>query len=74
MSFNFALGYAISMAKENQQRMELNGTNQLLVYANVNLLGKNINAVEEKILKLHNSILDLFKPCTLEIQLVPISS
>jgi hypothetical protein len=25
-------------------------------------------------LKLHNSILDLFKPCTLEIQLVPISS
>jgi hypothetical protein len=45
--FNFDLEYAIGKVQANQKRMEMNGTHQLLVYANdVNMLRGNINTVK----------------------------
>jgi hypothetical protein len=45
--FNSALDYAIKKVQGNKQGLELNGTHQLLVYADgVVLLGGNINATK----------------------------
>jgi hypothetical protein len=44
--FNFALEYAIRKAQGNQVRLQLNGTHQLMVYADdVNLLEDKIDAM-----------------------------
>jgi sorting nexin-29 len=48
LPFKFALEYAIRKVQENQVGLKLNGTHQLLAYAdNVNLLGDNIDATKK---------------------------
>jgi hypothetical protein len=45
---SFALEYAIKKVQENQMGLKLNGTHQLLIYADeVNLLGDNLSIVKK---------------------------
>jgi hypothetical protein len=46
--FNFVLEYAIRKAQENQAGLKLNGTHQLLAYADdANLVGDNIDTINK---------------------------
>jgi len=48
MLFNFALKYAIRRVQVNRNGLKLNGTHQLLAYADdVNTLGGSIHTLEE---------------------------
>jgi len=45
--FNFAVEYAITLVQAGEDGMKLNGTHQLQVYVDVNLLGESIHAMKK---------------------------
>jgi hypothetical protein len=48
--FNFALDYSIKRVQANQDGLNLNGTHQLLAYADdVNILGGSVHTVKENV-------------------------
>jgi hypothetical protein len=60
---NFGLEYAIRKVQENQVGLKLNGTHQLLLYADdVNLLGDDIGTIKKNI-----TIIDTSKEVGLEV-------
>jgi hypothetical protein len=48
MLFNSVLEYNIRIVQENQDGLKLNGTHQLLVYADVNILSISIHTIKKK--------------------------
>jgi hypothetical protein len=61
--FNFAIECAIRKVQKNQVGLKLNGTHQLLVYVDVNLLGDNIDTIK----KSTQTLIDASKEVGLEV-------
>jgi hypothetical protein len=62
--FNFALEHAIRKVQENQLGLKLNGTHQVLAYADdVNLLGDNIDILKKNT----ETLIDASKEVCVEI-------
>jgi cell division protein YceG involved in septum cleavage len=62
--FTFALEYAIRRVQENQEGLILNGTHQLLAYAdNVNIVAENMDAMQKNT----KAVLDASKEVGLEV-------
>jgi hypothetical protein len=61
--FNFALEHAIRKVQENQGGLKLNGTHQLLVYADVKPLGDNIDTTKKNT----ETVIDASKDVGLEV-------
>jgi len=60
MLFNFALEYTITRVQVNQDGLKLNGTHQLLAYANdVNILGGSILTLKENAEALVAAIMEI---------------
>jgi hypothetical protein len=67
LSSNFTLEYAIKKVQENQVELKLNGTHQLLAYADdVNLLGDNMDTIKKDT----EALIDASKEVGLEIDVV----
>jgi hypothetical protein len=63
--FKFSLEYAIRKVQENQVVLKLNGTHQILSYADVNLLGDNIDTINKNT----ENLIDASKEIGLEINI-----